>query len=177
MSRRIKCSICHRSRSIPTTYESGITLSVVHEQPVDVKTLLAQEFASNHIMVQCPTCKENTLSRSSVIPVKLPPYLVLHISRSGVNDRKLQTPVISPHTLNFVTEQERCSYRRVGMIFHHGSGSGSGHYVCAVQQPQSKYQWVLCDDRDVSVITNETDLEQHPHWTQTVYMLFYQRNS
>lgn len=176
MIRRIKCLVCHRSRTIPTIYESGITLSVVHEDPVDIKSLLAQEFASSKVTVQCPTCKQNTPSSSSVLPSKLPPYLVIHISRSGVNDRKLQTPVISPHTLNFVTEQRRYSYRRMGMIFHLGSRSESGHYVCAVQQPQSKYQWVICDDRDVSVLTNEMDLEQQPRWTQTVYMLFYQRD-
>ncbi|KAI9323458.1 hypothetical protein BX666DRAFT_2016709 [Dichotomocladium elegans] len=123
----------------------------------------------------------------------LPPVLVLHMKRFVFDNvggvQKLQKPVrygaqltIQP---DWMAPRHRTNapitYKLFGIVYHHGSSAGGGHYTCDIRRQNG--QWLHINDtnikpvseRDVLLTEQNTRAINTIHTEQTPYILFYMK--
>ncbi|KAG1449388.1 hypothetical protein G6F56_008655 [Rhizopus delemar] len=122
---------------------------------------------------------------------KLPSVLILHMKRfvfdnvGGVQKLSKRVSygsqlVIDPEWMVHVGRQaEPVTYKLFGIVYHHGSSAGGGHYTCDVKRKNG--EWLHIDDttitpvseKDVLVTEENTRTSEKIHAGQTAYILFY----
>ncbi|KAG1145225.1 hypothetical protein G6F37_005662 [Rhizopus arrhizus] len=123
---------------------------------------------------------------------KLPSVLILHMKRfvfdnvGGVQKLSKRVSygsqlVIDPEWMVHVMRQaEPVTYKLFGIVYHHGSSAGGGHYTCDIKRRNG--EWLHIDDttitpvseKDVLVTEEEnTRTSEKIHAGQTAYILFY----
>ncbi|KAI9281823.1 hypothetical protein BY458DRAFT_468598 [Sporodiniella umbellata] len=122
---------------------------------------------------------------------KLPTVLILHMKRfvfdnvGGVQKLSKRVSygaqlVMDPEWMVHVGRQaEPVTYKLFGIVYHHGSSAGGGHYTCDIKRKND--EWLHIDDttitpvseKDVLVTEENTRTSEKTHAGQTAYILFY----
>lgn len=168
MTRDLTCA-CQR---VTRVHDSSLGLSLAvpkvpnATQDLTVIDLLHHQFAPETVPFQC-ACGA-TESHATWSDVQWPTYLALHFKRFqqlGHSFKKKSDPIVCPHTLLLPA-----AYERVAVIMHHGA-LNHGHYTTAVLNSTEPYQWVRCDDEEVSIVSDERIIESS--WSPAIYMAIY----
>ncbi|CAO3693781.1 hypothetical protein G6F70_001706 [Rhizopus microsporus] len=122
---------------------------------------------------------------------RLPAVLILHMKRfvfdnvGGVQKLSKRVTygsklVINPEWMVPVLRpNESVTYKLFGIVYHHGSSAGGGHYTCDIKRRNG--EWLHIDDttitpvseKDVLVTEENTRTSERIHAGQTAYILFY----
>lgn len=73
------------------------------------------------------------------------------------------------------------TYQLFGVVYHHGSSAGGGHYTCDIKRQNG--EWLHIDDttivpvkeEDVLVTEQNTQTSERQQSDQTAYILFYMK--
>ncbi|XP_047481981.1 uncharacterized protein LOC125034276 isoform X2 [Penaeus chinensis] len=169
----ITCEKRQRPIVIKTVSHSNLTLAVCSNKAVDLETLLANYYTPQYINWDCDLCGSNHKCRQETIILRLPPFLIIHLSRYNVqNPQAPKVGVRFPETLNCM--KKYCGYNNdrkysiYGICAHEGTMQ-FGHCISVCRQSTQGQaseegrtgRWHLCNDstvlpkEDHSVIRDE----------------------
>ena len=148
--------------------------------------LMAQERLTLTNKYWCDCCGHLVEAERSILFSKLPPLFIIHLNRFSVKDwgrtvAKVSGNVAVPLSLclsSWTTQDckdRNLSYTLQAVILHTGISCHSGHYTTMVQTAE---HWLLCDDENVTVLSDTSVLELlSPLSMSSVspYILFYSR--
>jgi len=127
----------------------------------------------------CPTCQKHQQALKKIDLWFSPKHLVIHLKRFGLGlwggrkiDRFVTYPLKHLDLTRFVKEYDRLNppiYDLYAVSNHYGSAFG-GHYTAFCKHPDSG-DWILFDDKNAKIITNEDDVV-----SKAGYLLFYKLN-
>lgn len=124
-----------------------------------------------------PTMKKHVKATKNISLWKLPPVLIIQISRFKANSygiicEKLHTKVKLPKELVIDSNMDkRQKYRLFSFVEHSGQTLNSGHYRAYANHPNAEQLWFLFDDQDVSRVSSanvDSVLD-----SRTAYICFY----
>ncbi|XP_063610314.1 ubiquitin carboxyl-terminal hydrolase Usp2-like isoform X2 [Penaeus indicus] len=168
----ITCEKRQQPIVIKTVSHSNLTLAVCSSKGVDLETLLANYYTPQYIQWDCDLCGSNHKCRQETIILRLPPFLIIHLSRYNVqNPHAPKVGVQFPETLDcmkkFCGFSNDRKYSIYGICAHEGTMK-FGHCISVCRQSKQGQAseegcagWHLCNDNTVlpkedhSVIGNE----------------------
>ncbi|ORZ19629.1 hypothetical protein BCR42DRAFT_220932 [Absidia repens] len=121
----------------------------------------------------------------------LPSVLILHVKRfvfdnvGGVQKLRKQVRYSSTMTIQedwMARSSSSVTYQLFGVVYHHGSSAGGGHYTCDIKRHNG--EWLHIDDttivsvkeEDVLVTEQNTQTSEQQQADQTAYILFYMKS-
>ncbi|CAO3596965.1 unnamed protein product [Absidia cylindrospora] len=121
----------------------------------------------------------------------LPSVLILHVKRfvfdnvGGVQKLRKQVRYSSTMTIQedwMARPSSSVTYQLFGVVYHHGSSAGGGHYTCDIKRHNG--EWLHIDDttivsvkeEDVLVTEQNTQTSEQQQADQTAYILFYMKS-
>ncbi|XP_037804253.1 uncharacterized protein LOC119598634 isoform X3 [Penaeus monodon] len=169
----ITCEKRQRPIVIKAVSHSSLTLAVCSSEDIDLETLLANYYTPQYINWDCDLCGSNHKCRQETIILRLPPFLIIHLSR--YNAKNPQAPKVGvqfPKTLDCM--RKFCGYNNdrkysiYGVCAHEGT-MRFGHCISVCRQSAQGQaseegctrRWYLCNDKivlpqkDHSAIGNE----------------------
>ena len=160
VSKTVTCSSCgHLNSSFENLYFFSLLPSSYLTNQNTLQLGLNDQF-----MKKCCLCHEDT-KHLAVSHVEDPPriiFMVVNRFKTGC-DRKDLTKI--PVSVNFSLNS--FNYTLIAAIFHHGVSSYSGHYTCKIVNSNGTF---VCNDLLIDRVDNTKE------FSESVYMLFYQRN-
>ncbi|KAK4316327.1 hypothetical protein Pmani_012511 [Petrolisthes manimaculis] len=165
---------CEVYGEITRTIEPFSNLSLtIPQHRISLQAALARHYWLQGVEWDCPHCRRCHLCRHQISLVRLPPVLIIHLSRNSEAETTSKTKVDFPAD-NFTLSQHLPEgfhsplYELVGVVSHHGTLS-SDHYT-AFCRSHSDQMWSLYNDHQV-IHTSLQKVQADPD----AYLLFYQR--
>ncbi|KAK3864040.1 hypothetical protein Pcinc_030237 [Petrolisthes cinctipes] len=165
---------CEVYGEITRTIEPFSNLSLtIPQHRISLQAALARHYWLQGVEWDCPHCRRCHLCRHQTSLVRLPPVLIIHLSRNSEAETTSKTKVDFPAD-NFTLSQHLPEglhsplYELVGVVSHHETLS-SGHYT-AFCRNHSDQTWSLYNDHHVTH-TSLQKVQADPD----AYLLFYQR--
>ena len=157
------CKCCYNSKS---SHWMSRMLSVSPAKECSIEQLIAGSM-TQIVHKHCACCHKNTEHTETLKWTCPPKYLVLAINRFAYfGNRTIKDNSCIP--IQFNVQIHGFKFELVGIIDHHGSTAGSGHYTSTLFHNDSGYH---CNDMRITNFPNFKTID-----SATAYILVYKLN-